>query len=288
MNREFEALKQALNTPILLVILPTAIVGFVSSGSRDFGGLALALAVAGLCDLSANLLNNYADWEIDLMNNKRRVMHDVFERKNLLGIYFLVLILLLGLMYLESPNRYFTASAFAFIVLGILYSSVISFKDRLIWNYAAIAVAYGGLSFLLGMFAGNGSLENFYLWLPIVVFMVLVDFGYSITKDYPDVIGDKAHKKITLPVVFGKGKSVRIQAAMISITYVFLVGMVAIGRVPEAFLLLLASFLFAMYKLWIIRNTDDVETHRKMHLYAQMNGLFVRFIILFIVLFVLK
>ncbi|MFH0971756.1 MAG: UbiA family prenyltransferase [Candidatus Micrarchaeota archaeon] len=288
MRKKFLALRQALIPRILLVVLPTTFLGFLASGSGDLGVLLLSLVIITIVDVGANLLNNYADWRIDIINRKRLTMHDVFDRNDLLVFYLASLILLAITLFFAKINPFLLVVVLAGVLFGMQYSALLRLKDRVIINYATIAIAYGGISFLTGFFAGTSDIWLFYEWLPITIFIILVDFGYSMTKDYPDVLGDLEHSKMTLPVIFGKARAVRMQAVIIGATYLFLLLMVFSEKVHYIYLLLLISYLIAMAKLRIIHLSEDKVTHDLMHYYAQINGLIVRFIIIAIVVFLGK
>lgn len=286
MKNRLIGVKEAFNLPILLVVVPTVILGFILGGAANIFHLVDAIVLVFLLSVGANVLNNYADWEIDIMNKKRDAMHKAWLRNELLMLYLAILLIIFAIAYFSGLNIYLYIVLIMLTLLGMFYSIVVRFKDVMPLNYLTIAGAYGILVFYVGFFAAPFSLSRFWMWLPIPLFLFVMDLGYSITKDYSDMLGDKAYDKKTLPLVIGKAASVKVQAAIISCAYVFLLLLILFNRLNYLFSFLFLSYLLAFYILWRTRS-DDNKTLRKMHFFAQLNGLFARFIIILIFLFVL-
>ncbi len=286
MNLYLKGLKEAIIPAILVVVLPTALLGFVLSQANIMLFIIRALPLVILVDISANIINNYADWDIDIVNKKREVLHVAFRRQDLLLIYILILLLIAGILIFSGANVYLWIATFVFVVLGILYSILIKLKDVAFLNYAAIAIAYAGLSTALGYFSGSSNLAGFESWGPVIIFLILVDFGYSITKDYSDVLGDRMHNKNTLPVVLGKNNSLKVQAVIVTIAYVYLLWLIISGHLNLIYLSLLVSYGFAMYIIFRVYDTAEREIHQDMHHHSQRNGLLVRLIIICILLLI--
>ncbi len=281
-----EGLKEAFIPAILIVVVPTTILGFLLSGSGNLMLLAEAIVLIILADISANVINNYADWHIDVFNEKRNAMHSIFERQHLLFMYGALLLVLYSLMFIIRANFYLISSVSIFVILGVLYSVGTKLKDRVFLNYLTIALAYAAVAASVGFFSGDGDVSAFLRWGPLLLFLVFVDLGYSMTKDYADIIGDKKHNKKTFPVMFGKSKAVRIQLTFITLAYAFLVTAVLEGVLSPVFMILLASYVFAIYIVIMVHVTEDKEVHERMHFNSQRNGLMVRLIIIVIMLIV--
>lgn len=286
MNIYLKGLKEAAIPAILVVVVPTALLGFLLSHGNFINFFIKALPIVLIGDIGANIINNYSDWEIDIVNKKRETLHKVLNKKILLYIYFILLVLLILILHFSAANIYLWISSFSFVILGLLYSIFIRIKDRTIFNYVAIALSYAGISSIIGFFSGSSSATLFLNWLPLIGFLMLVDVGYSITKDYSDIIGDSLHKKKTLPVVVGKKKSLYIQLVIVTFAYMYLFVLIAYKIVPLAFSLLFISYGFALYILFKIYNTAETKIHEKMHHHSQHNGLLVRLIII-IILFII-
>lgn len=269
---------------ILVVVVPTTLLGFLLSHGPLINFFILALPLVVLVDVAANIINNYDDWEADKANQKRLLMHKAFKRRDLLYMYLVGTAAVLAILVIFGANEYLWISVLAYILLGIVYSLTVKFKDIAILNYATIALAYAGVASAIGFFSGSSDLSLFLRWLPIFLFLIFVDFGYAITKDYPDVIGDALHNKKTLPVIFGKSRSVGIQLGIVTFAYVYLVAMVVLKLLSPLFLLLFISYAFALYIIVSTHKTESRDIHRKLHHYSQRNGFMVRIIVIIILI----
>lgn len=280
----WKGLKETLIPAILIIVVPTAFLGFLVSRGNLLQFFIVALPLIVLVDIAANIINNYEDWEIDKANQKREAMQRAFKKNDLLYMYLIVIVIVLAILVLARANEYLWISILAYILLGIIYSLVIKLKNIAILNYAAIAIAYGGVSAAIGFFSGSVDISLFLKWAPIFIFLILVDFGYSITKDYSDVKGDSLHNKKTLPVLLGKTTSIKIQFAIITFAYIYLLAAVILGLLNPLFLFLLISYAFALYIVVTTHRTEDRHIHRKLHYHAQRNGLLARLIIIIILI----
>ncbi len=283
-NKKLSGLKEALILPILLVVVPTTFVGFLASGSSNIIDMLLGLVLIILAGVSANVLNNYSDWEIDIKNKKRNILHETFKRRELSFLYLFILLLIYLIVYIFRLNFYTLLTISLYILMGIFYSLFIRFKDKILFNYLIIAISYGVIAFSLGYFLGSNIISGFYNLLPIIIFIFIADFGYSISKDYGDIIGDKKYKKNTLPVIFGKDFSIKFQFLIINIAYIFLLITISLNKLSYLYLFLFISYLFAMYIIKKTKNTNNINILNKMHFLAQINGLSIRFILILLLL----
>ncbi|MCL5427820.1 MAG: UbiA family prenyltransferase [Candidatus Marsarchaeota archaeon] len=287
MNNRLKGVREAFNLPILLVVVPTVALGFLAGGSTNILLLLDSSVLIVLLSISANVINNYADWDIDVMNKKRNIMHETWLRNELLVFYLILLVVLLVIAFMSHASVYLWITVALLVLLGICYSITIRLKNTAPLNYIAIAGAYGFLSFYMGFFTSSFSSSKFWLWIPVPLFLFAMDLGYSITKDYSDVIGDKAYGKKTLPLAIGKSGSLKAQAVIITSAYVFLLLLIIFGKLSYAFSVLFLSYVFALYILWQTRSTDNNKLLRNAHLEAQLNGLLARFIMIMILLLAL-
>lgn len=284
MVTSLKGIKEALIPATLIVIIPTTVLGFILSGSKNIMFLLTAIMLVVLVDISANVINNYSDWEIDIRNHKRKTLHRSLKRRHLLWMYTCILLGALAILILSNSNRYLWIVAGLFVLLGFSYSLSVKLKDMPIANYATIAIAYGGLSTAVGFFSGSSSLHEFIKWSPLVIFIVLAYFGYSMTKDYSDVVGDKQYNKKTFPVLLGKKNSIKLQVIVITAAYVYLLLLVALKLLSPSFLVLLVSYAIAIYILFVVYSTKDKQVHLKMHRYSQVNGLLISMLIIAVLL----
>lgn len=279
-----KGLIQAFNLEILLMILPATLLGAILYEPNILNFLLIAMPIIILCDVGANLLNNYSDWEIDKVNHKRSAMHGIFIKKDILVIYLVVLILTLALLFVTNANMYVWIFTGAFVLLGILYSVGPNLKDIVFLNYLSIGLAYGGLTIAIGFFSNSASLPEFMKFLPLAIFFILINFGFSITKDYSDIKGDKLHNKKTLPVLLEKKTTVKVQLVIVTAIFAYLLCLIGLGMLGLSFLILLVCYLIALYVITTVSKTDNVEVHKKMRGYIIRNTLLAIVICIILVL----
>ena len=284
MSGLIKGFKEAIIPTVLIVVVPTTFLGFLLSGGNISQFFFKALPLIVLLDCCANVINNYSDWEIDVINKKRPTMHRVFKKGHLLLTYFLFLPAIAAIMLASATSIYLWIIIGLCILAGLFYSTFVKLKDALLINYAAIAVSYSVLAFAIGFFSGSSDLAHFWSLSPIWVFLMLVYFGYSMTKDYPDIIGDKMHGRRTLPVVFGKDLAIKIQYTTITLAYVYLGLMVFLRLLGVSFLLLFVSYILAIRICMTISKTGSTEKLLAMHYKSQQNALVALVIIIILVL----
>ena len=278
--------------PPLLIILPAFIIGFVLSGYKNITAIILIISALIIGDICANLLNNYKDWEIDKINKKRLLLHKILK-KNQIWNYFLFLFItliifsfFLYLFFINQINIYFILVVFLTFFLNIMYSSFLKLKDKYILNYITLGLSYGVVPFLIGFFFGENDPLKLIYFIPILVFLFLTDFSYSISKDYPDIKGDKIFKKRTLPVSTKNSNVFKIQFAIVSIAYLFLLSCILLRIININYDILFISFLIQILILNKTIKSPSVKNSRKMHFYTQLNEFLIRLIILSILLFI--
>ena len=278
--------------PPLLIILPAFIIGFVLSGYKNITAIILIISALIIGDICANLLNNYKDWEIDKINKKRLLLHKILK-KNQIWNYFLFLFIILIIFsfffiifFINQINIYFILVVFLTFFLNIMYSSFLKLKDKYILNYITLGLSYGVVPFLIGFFFGENDPLKLIYFIPILVFLFLTDFSYSISKDYPDIKGDKIFKKRTLPVSTKNSNVFKIQFAIVSIAYLFLLSCILLHIININYDILFISFLIQILILNKTIKSPSVKNSRKMHFYTQLNEFLIRLIILSILLFI--
>lgn len=281
-------LKEAAFLPTLLVVTPPAIIGFLASGKLSLAGLAALIAVVVLWDVSANVLNNYFDWEIDKVNKKRNVMHEQVSKRELFYMYLIFAIgSALVAVFILKPGAYFYIFYGIEVLLAILYSStLLKLKDRFVINYICIAIGYGLLSFLMGFYVNAPSQALLEKYLPIGLFLGILYFSITIVKDYGDVEGDAKHNKITLQVLIGRLKTLRLQYILISISYAILLVLILMGIINALFLLTFLFYFSLMYIMSKIARVEDSKKLRQISFYTQINT-FALDLLMIVILFYL-
>jgi len=168
--------------------------------------------------LSALLLNNASDLEIDRITNRRRPLVKGQIRPSL----YIHLSLVLGIIILGG-SVIFKMTTFFLMFLALLSSVAYSLPPlrlrRKIWS--PIFIGWGScLSFLVGYFMGTPLIE---LSLPKDVFLLalVIFIAFSLgplTKDLKDYQGDRQYGVKTLFTVFGRQKGKRIVTVLLSIS----------------------------------------------------------------------
>lgn len=265
---------------VLLVMIPTTILGFLASGSTNIWFFVISIVIITLTDISANVLNNYADWELDRLNKKREQLHYGLRRQDLLIVYFGTVLLLYIFLLIFDSSFYLILSVTLFVILGIFYSLFLNLKDKTPLNYIAIGLSYGALAFSIGFFSGSSSLERYLFWSPLIIFLSIVTFAYTITKDYVDMSGDSVSGKNTLPVILGKKESVKVQAALEIAAYLVLLLFIVIGILNVLFIITLISLLFGIFLLVDIDRSNEIKVLRRAALYNKLNHLLLRLLLI--------
>ena len=267
---------------ILVVVIPTTFLGVVASGNLNVINLVGALFIMAVLQFLPNALNNYADWEIDAINGKRKGMHKIMNKKDLLIISFVLFLITVPFFILGNLYLKITMIIAYFFIIN--YNMFIRAKDIIFLNYAFIAFFYGALAFAVGFFFASSSLSSFVhlIWIPI--FLFFVDMGFSVSKDYEDIEGDARMGKITIPNKFGKRISLLYQVTLISIVFIAIIYFAIITLNKIFFIGLAVFYLIALYSLRMVHLTEDKERHHKAHNIIRTNALLIRstLIILFL------
>ena len=271
---------------LIFIVMPSTLLGFLASGSTNILFLIEAIIVISLLDIGANVLNNYADWNIDILNNKRDTLHNAVSKEDLLYVYIILLILVWIMLLLLQKSIYLELSVLSFIILGIIYSEILKLKDISPFNYVAIGLAYGAIPFSIGFFLGTSSLESYLIYVPLVIFLSLATFAHTITKDYGDVEGDSKNNKKTLPVIFGKSKALLIQSMLIVISYLTLILFYLLNDVNIYYLVSVVSMVFGLLILNMIKLAKDSKAVKKAALYNKFNHFILRLILIFVTIFI--
>ena len=277
-----KVVNQALIPMILVVVLPTTILGWVVSKELDILNLLVGILIIASIDMGGNALNNIADWEIDEINKKRILLHRTLSKKQLFLIF--LLLFLLPVPFLIVGNIWLKLCILLGYLTAINYSYGLKLKDKVIGNYFNIAIFYGPFAFLYGYFASTSNLqlliENWWM----VLFVFLMDMGFAVTKDYEDVYGDKMLGKKTLPSVFGKEISLLYQFLIINLTFSLVMALIALKKIPFKFILLGIPYLIAFYVIRKVYFTDNAEEYHKAHNLIRLNALASRFMVALIYL----
>jgi 4-hydroxybenzoate polyprenyltransferase len=223
--------------PPLLGILSGAVCAFGSAHNPDPARritwpLVLTVAIGSLCassmNAASNIVNQIADLEIDRRNKPERplVRGDV-SISSAWTVAAALYVLAILPTWLVVPNPYDSFAermgapvhlhaAFFIYLLGALATFVYSFpalgrsKRHWFWANFTIAVTRGGLLKV----AGWSFIASVALWEPWTIGSVFALFllGATSTKDFSDMVGDREHGVVTLPIRFGVVRAARVMA----------------------------------------------------------------------------
>jgi 4-hydroxybenzoate polyprenyltransferase len=223
--------------PPLLGILSGAVCAFGSAHNPDPARgigwpLILTVAIGSLCassmNAASNIVNQIADLEIDRLNKPERplVRGDVsIPSAWTVAAALYVLAILPTWLVVPYPHDSFAErmaapihlhAAFFIYLLGALATFVYSFpalgrsKRHWFWANFTIAVTRGGLLKV----AGWSFIASVALWEPWTIGSVFALFllGATSTKDFSDMVGDREHGVVTLPIRFGVVRAARMMA----------------------------------------------------------------------------
>lgn len=259
---------------ILVVVLPTTLLGVVASGHITIVNVVGALLLMSILQFMPNALNNHVDWEIDEMNEKRLEMHAAMEKHHLLIITLALFVI--SLVFFIFGNIYLKATMLIGYFLILNYNMLLRAKDKIFLNYSFIALFYGSIAFAIGFFFSSSDIALFtsIIWIPI--FLFFIDLGFSVSKDYEDEEGDRKHNKRTVPVVFGKNVSQIYQAAVITLVFawIFYVSSTQLNRYMLALMALF--YIIAIYSLNMVRTTHYKSRYHTAHNLIRINALMIR------------
>lgn len=270
---------------VILIIIPSVLVGIAASGTLRIPIIIASIIAALLIGFNVDIINNYSDWNGDIVNGKRKKMHKETSKTELMLVYVFTLLIAIVILYLINSFYLWIVTILA-VVLGILYSSITKFKDIFPMNHIAMGIGYGVLPFAFGFFSTSNSASKFISYYPLILFLFVVCFGYSMTKDYGDIAGDSLYKKNTMPIIFGKSTALKIQKASIIFAYLLLLAFVLSNLISSWFLLSLISLAVAFLIMAHIGSNNDPAVLKKANMYNRINHLILRMIIIIVILLV--
>ncbi len=281
---KFSITESFIFTIYFFVVLPGAAIGLFASKGVDISTIFLLMIVIGLVDISANVLNSYADWEIDIVNKKRNNLHENFSKKTLIYVYLIMIAVLYFIILLLRASIYLLTSITIFVIVGIIYSVLLNFKDKSPHSYILIGLSYGALAFTIGFFLGSSSFSNYLKWIPFVIFLTIATIAHTITKDYADVKGDSENKKLTFPVVYGKKTTIKIQVTLMILAYLLLTFLILFKLLDIWFVFGFVGFIFGMYICYRVNKSTTEKELKKIALYNKMNHFLMRIVFIIVIL----
>jgi 4-hydroxybenzoate polyprenyltransferase len=214
---------------LLLMYLCTGFVAGLTVTSADNSLLStLKLILSGLIIalwyINGTALNDYTDYEIDIINLKgdkeRPLVVGSASRRQLIYIAAIAALLALFSAFILSPRHFIVVAAL--LVLNMSYS----FKPLRISRRGLLAplllpMGYVLLPYSLGYLSQTSETNN--LTYVLLISLYLQFIGRIILKDYRDVKGDKVHKKMTFLLRHGNLAVCLVSALAISTSALILI-----------------------------------------------------------------
>ena len=168
--------------------------------------LLLAPLSTFLISLSAYVLNDMFDMEVDKINSRNRPLAmQTVTRKEALFFILLVNGMGAGVAFLLGSFAFFIA--LLEILIGVFYSMrPFNFKDKFIVK--TLTIGAGGV--LANIFGGVAAgIVNADLLFCSAMFLVFL-FSTSPLNDLADYVGDKAQNRRTIPIVIGPSRTLKL------------------------------------------------------------------------------
>lgn len=226
-----------------------AFLGITASGGIFSYSILTAFLSLGLLVAAFNTLNCVIDVNVDKINKPYRpIPAGKISRKNAL-IYSLILYASCLISAYQLTLEFFLI-ILASAILTISYSiPKVRFKKRFLINNLTGGVFYGLLCPLAGWALTPINPIPIYL----IIFVFLLSLSLSVTKDFEDVIGDKAYAIKTIPATFGIRNAARLFSILIVFSFVYIMFLVGLHLVkPELIfsVLMLPPFLYLIKKIY--------------------------------------
>ena len=241
----------------------------------------LAMITVFIETAAGNVINDYFDYNIDLINKPERPIPS--GRISLNGgrnYAYLLFILATACGFLIS---YLTNNwiPFAIVIIADITLYLYAYKLKstpFVWNFAVALMT--GLGFVFAGFSINTqSIIITSIFLGFFAFVMTL--AREIVKDIEDIEGDKAEGAKTLPIIIGEKIPAALAAALIVIDCILcpLLYYYHIFGISYLFVIAIAVLLF-LYSTILIIKSQDKDTAHKVAKYLKI-GMLIAFISFF-------
>jgi len=196
-----------------------AIVAYLIATGTLVPGVILLMAVVTLITAAGNVINDYFDAEIDLINRPERPIPSGTVSRNAALVYAGVLFLL-GILISAFTVPLCLAIALFNAFLLVAYAARL--KSTPFFGNAAVSYLAASIFLFGGALAGGDRLLDM---LPVVVITFLAMLARELLKDAEDIDGDRAGGADTLPIRIGVRKTALL-------AFIFTVAAVAASMLP--------------------------------------------------------
>ncbi len=184
-----------------LMVFLCVFAGAFSAGSNFHINRELILIsiVSLIVTLSANIINDYFDLEIDMINRPQRPLPSN-KISPVFALYISIFLFFLSFFISSFLNWKINIIVFLAVIISFFYTPIFK-RIIFIKNFTvAINVAF---AFLCGGLAVN----SFVSAIPMALFAFFISIFREIMKDIYDFDGDKRNNIFTLPVKLGKKRA---------------------------------------------------------------------------------
>jgi len=258
--------------PSFLLLVPVCVlVGLATAvyDTRELNGLHFGLAFLGalLAHVSVNVLNEYSDYRSGIDMNTRKTPFSGGSGILPAGLLDPRKVFLFGLTCLSAVAAigiYFIYEyGWEILPLGFLGIVAVCFYTTHMTKYPFLCAIAPGLGFGPLMVLGTYFTQTGEYTLSAGMASMIPGFLVSnllLLNQFPDVEADRAGARRHLPIALGRRHSARIYAALILITYVWLVFAAAFDVLPPTALLGLLTLPLGLKAIrGVLRYFDDID-----------------------------
>lgn len=162
--------------------------------------------------------NNISDLEIDRANQRKDnpLTTNQITVGNALKLFYLFISI--GFIAALLINAITIIWVGVYILLGWLYSGRPLLKNKGFGAVAILGMCYGVMPWVLGYLATSNAIDVRLIVVAITSFLFVV--GIISLKDFKDLKGDRAHKKMTLLVRYGAIFTQRFMILLTAVAYI--------------------------------------------------------------------
>lgn len=273
--------------------IPIAIMGIfvgiaTSGGAFNFNVLLSFVSISAMI-AAFNTFNGVTDFKIDLINKPYRPIPAGKMTRNTASLYSAILYAISLAIAYQLTLQYFQVTILTSIIT-ILYSfPLVRLRKRFIISNLCGAVIYG----LLCPSLGWALMPSNPLPIYILGFTFLFALSLSMSKDFEDLIGDKAYRIKTIPVVLGIEKAKLLSSVMLILSFAYLVVIALLGLIQTQYLLIiitLPSFIALIRRMYqdhkrFYNSMEERKVAKRLFLILMGMAILVEFLIGIIALF---
>jgi 4-hydroxybenzoate polyprenyltransferase len=261
---------------------------FIHWPSLPFYRLVSGILSLVILNAASNTLNQVYDLDIDRVNKSYRpIPSGLISRTE--GLWLSVIMYAFAIWRAAFVSRWFVLLVSILAIITISYSvPPLRLKKRLWLSNISIAIPRGMLGFVAA-WTIMGDLTDPIPWVLGSIMAVFL-IGSTTTKDITDVVGDSMHGIRTLPVFYGKKRSIAYSIPFFIFPFILMGFYWAVGILPDVSLLLAAIFLLwsLVVVVLLVREGDREDEHFEnspawKQMYLLLMGMQVGFLLMYLV-----